>query len=127
MTKENRVRAFAMRCDGMTWEQIGEELHYDSGSVSKALHTVLEAPKRVPRVRFPAMRRFLAERCDNSIQVFAGMLGVSPHRLRRVLVHGDRPPRSMCRKIEQATGLPEGVAFAPDPEERGGDDPCSRD
>ncbi|MGM9640534.1 MAG: hypothetical protein ACI3V3_04130 [Faecousia sp.] len=127
MTKADRVRAFSMRCDGMTWEQIGEALHYDGGSIAKDLRTALASPRKAPYVRFPAVRRFLDERCDNSIQIFAGMIGVSPHRLRRVLVYGDAPSKSLRRKIAQATGLPEGEVFSVGPCEMGGAVTCTED
>lgn len=127
MTKDDRVRAFSMRCDGMTWEQIGEALHYDGGSIAKDLRAALDAPKRAPHVRYPAISRFLEERCGCSIQIFSGMIGVSPHRLRRVLVYGDAPSKSLRQKIAQATGLPESEIFSVGPCEMGGPVTCAED
>lgn len=42
-----------MRCDGMTWAQIGAALHYDASTVYKDLHRVMESPPSVsiyPRI-----------------------------------------------------------------------------
>lgn len=114
MNKSDRIRAFAMRCDGSTWEQIGQAMSYDGQSVAKDLHTVLKKAPRRPAIRYPALANYVLTHCGGSIEVFARGMHVSPHRLRRVLVHGDEPSGSLCQKLLEATGLPEETVFARD-------------
>lgn len=128
MNRRDRIRAFTMRCDGMTWTQIGAALNYDPQTVAKDLHTVLEKRPRTPRIRYPAIRDHVQQRCSGSVEIFAGQLGVSPYRLRRVLVYGDTPSDSLRQKILAATDLAEQDAFyIPFCENRKENAPCSKD
>lgn len=112
MTKQERMLAFSMRCDGYSYEEIGEQLSYEPRTISKDLHTVLEKSPRTPLIRYPAIREFVRVRCGGSIERFAERMRVSPHRLRRFLVHGDMPTERMLDKITEATGLTREEAFS---------------
>ena len=106
MKQEERIKAFTLRCEGKTWAQIGEILHYDEQTVSKDLHAVIKRlPKRRQGIRYPHLREYVQRQCGGSITVFAGQMGVSPYRLRRVLVHGDKASPKLCSKIQTATHL----------------------
>lgn len=105
MNKSDRMRAFSMRCDGMTWEQIGGAMNYDARAISRDLQSVMEKPPRMPAILYPAVKEFVRQRCFGSIEVFANIMRVSPHRLRRVLVHGDKPTEALIQKIAESTGL----------------------
>lgn len=112
MNKADRIRAFSMRCDGMTWREIGRAMNYDGQTIAKDLHTVLEKRRRIPEVRYPAIKEFMLQECSGSLSALAARMGVSPHRLRRVLVHGDPLPAGLRRKLLEATGLNAEAAFA---------------
>lgn len=48
MTKQDKVRAFALRCDGMTWEQISAVMHYTGRHIARSLHLVMQGrPKQI--------------------------------------------------------------------------------
>lgn len=111
MNKADRVRAFSMRCDGMTWEEIGRTMNYDGQSVAKDLRSVLEKRPHIPDVRSPAVKEVLLRECSGSLSVLAARMEVSPYRLRRVLVYGDTPSAAMRKKLLDATGLSESEAF----------------
>ena len=111
MNRQDRVRAFSMRCDGMTWAQIGAALNYDPQTIAKDLHAVLEKRPRALRIRYPTIRNHILTQCCGSVEIFAGELGVSPYRLRRVLVYGDAPSETLRQKILTATGLTDQEAF----------------
>lgn len=42
MTNEERKAAFEMRLDGLSWREIGERLHYDTRTVSRDIHAVID-------------------------------------------------------------------------------------
>lgn len=111
MTRRDRLRAFALRCDGMTWVQIGSILHYDAQTVAKDLRSALEKPPHTPNIIYPAIKRHVQQNCRGSVEIFARQLGVSPYRLRRVLQGIDRPSAALLRKILTATSLSEAAAF----------------
>ena len=112
MNKADRLRAFALRCDGLTWEQIADELHYDAQTIAKDLQQVVEKMPHIPAVIYPAILAHIVDAHGGSVEQFAVALGVSPHRLRRVLVHGDEPSESLQQKIAEAVGKPVEEVFA---------------
>ena len=113
MEQEERIKAFTLRCEGKTWAQIGEILHYDEQTVSKDLHGVIKRlPKRRAGIRYPRLREYVKQQCNGSITVFAGQMGVSPYHLRRVLVHGDKASPKLSSKIQAATELTGEQAFS---------------
>lgn len=111
MTKAERLRAFSLRCDGHTWEEIGDAMSYDGQSIAKDLRTVLEKRPRIPAVQSPAIRAYLVQECGGSLTELASRMQVSPYRLRRVLVHGDRPSQRLRTALLDVTGLSEAEIF----------------
>lgn len=111
MTRDERIRAFSLRCDGLTWEEIGAAMSYDGQSVAKDLRSVLEKSPRIPDVRSPAIKAYLLQECGGSLSALAARMGVSPYRLRRVLVYGDRPSQRLLAQLLAVTGLSESEAF----------------
>ena len=107
MTRKDRLTAFSMRLDGMTWAQIGKCLSYSPGAVSKDLHRVLEKEQAAPVLLYPNLQRYMEKQCYGSVEAFAHAMHVSPHRLRCVLIYGDEPAESLVQKITEATGLTE--------------------
>jgi hypothetical protein len=112
MNKEDRMKAFALRCDGFTWAQIAERLNYDETTVRDDLHTVLDKQKKCPRIIYPALAKYICQNHAGSIERFAISLQASPHRLRLVLVCGEFPSESLITKITTTTGMTREEAFA---------------
>ena len=106
MTRDERTTAFALRQDGATWEEIGEELGYDSSTVRKDLLSAIQC--RPPGIIYPAAERLVVAQYNGSINEFARHLRVSPHRLRQVLLHGAKPSESLLDKIEAGSELRRG-------------------
>ena len=51
MDQKEQIKAFALRCQGKTWAEIGEELHYDEQTISKSLRSVINRrPRKFERV-----------------------------------------------------------------------------
>lgn len=107
MTKQDRVKAFTMRCEGLTWEQIGEALGYSPRHINRELHQLLEKPPHTPKIIYPKIAEYVKDNCFGSIEVFANELKVSPHRLRRVLVYGDRPTDKLVSKLTTTLNIDE--------------------
>lgn len=112
MNKDDRMRAFAMRCEGKTWVQIAEALNYDETTVRDDLHAVLERQKHCPRIIYPALAKYICRNHDGSIERFAVSMQASPHRLRSVLVYGEFPSESLINKITTITGMTREEAFS---------------
>jgi len=99
VTTEERLRAFALRCEGMTWEDIGALMHYDPKHVAKELHTIVEKMPHQPDIIFPEVAAAVRDRYGNSIENLAVIMHVSPHRLRRVLTGRDAPTETLVDKL----------------------------
>lgn len=112
MNQEERVKAFVLRCEGKTWAEIGEVLHYDEKTVSRSLRTIVNERVKRPSVRDPRLRRYIEKEYDGSITKFAGQIGVSPYHLRQVLIHGDRAGAKLRKKIQDATNLKSEQVFS---------------
>ena len=51
MDQQDQIKAFTLRCQGKTWAEIGEELHYDEQTVSKSLRSVINyKPRKLGRM-----------------------------------------------------------------------------
>ena len=114
MNKNDRMKAFSMRCDGKTYAEIGRTLHYDPTTIRDDLQGVLEKPPHFPVIIYPAIARYICRTYNGSIERFAAALHVSPHRLRRVLVYGDKPGESLICKLTEATEMTREEAFRHD-------------
>lgn len=112
MDQEMRMKAFALRCRGMTWAEIGESLNYDERAIDRELHAVIEKQDRRLRIRYPRLRVYVQDECGGSIRVFAERMKVSPYRLRQVLLHGVPPGAKLKSKIELETRMPQEEAFS---------------
>ena len=117
MNQQDQIRAFALRCQGMTWAQIGQVMHYDEQTISKSLHSVIGRRPRQPKVRYPRLQRYVNTHFGGSVQAFARAIEASPHRLRRVVVYGEHPGPALLHKLQSATGLSTAEIFAPEAEE----------
>lgn len=110
MTRAERLRAFALREAGASYEEIGAEMNYDAQTVAKDLKRVLDK-QRVTKIVYPAVASYVAKECDGSAEQLAHLLGVSPHRLRQVLYYGKPPTQKLALKLSAALGLPQEEVF----------------
>ena len=111
MNKEDRMTAFEMRCDGKTWAQIAALLNYDETTVRDDLYSVITRQTHYAHIIYPALAGHITRHYMGSIERFAVYMQVSPHRLRRVLVHGDAPSEALIEKVLRATGMTREEAF----------------
>ena len=104
MTRYERLRAFALREAGASYEEIGQELNYDAQTVAKDLRRVLDK-QRASKILYPAVAAYVERECDGSVERLAHRLTVSPHRLRQVLYHGKQPTQKLAQKLSAALGI----------------------
>ena len=110
MTRDERLRAFALREAGASYEEIGEALNYDAQTVAKDLKRALEF-QRVTKIVYTAVAEYAEKECGGSVERLAHALGVSPHRLRQVLYYGKQPTQKLALKLSAALGLPQEEVF----------------
>lgn len=110
MTRAERLRAFAMREAGASYEEIGAALNYDAQTVAKDLRRVLDK-QRVVKILYPAVAAYVETECAGSVEQLAHSLTVSPHRLRQVLYYGKQPTQKLAQKLSAALGITQEEVF----------------
>lgn len=105
LNKEDRIRAFALRCDGASWDEIGKALHYTGTNVAQDIQCVVSRGGRVPKIIYPEIKRYIIDNCGGSIEKFAASIHSSASTIRPILVHGEEPGRHVRKKIYDATGF----------------------
>lgn len=111
MSNEEKLRAFAMRLEGKTWDEIGAELHYTKQAVHQALYSVLCGGERSAQIVYPEIREYIARRHDGSVSAFAADIEMGASYVRRVLFCGEKPSAKLSAKITSAMGVTEEEAF----------------
>ena len=111
MSNEEKLRAFALRLEGKTWEEIGEIMHYTKQSVHQALYSVLSGGERSTLVAYPEIREYITRRHGGSVAAFATEMQMSASYVRRVLFCGERPSEKLVKNVTAALGVSEEEAF----------------
>ena len=106
MDRTDRIKAFRMRMDGSSWDEIGDELGYEPSTVYNDLRNCMKRPPRQPNIRFPGLRRYVMEECGGSISVLADRCGLSVNSLYASLGNGHKtnPSFDIIRAITSTTG-----------------------
>lgn len=111
MTKDERMRAFALRCEGATWEEIGEILHYTGNAVCQDIHRIVDRKPSLPKIVYPNIYKAMCKNYGGSISQLADAMHVSPHRLRRVLLGDDAPTENLKAKLCRELHMEESEVF----------------
>lgn len=110
MTNDERIKAFTMRLDGKTWEEIGDVLHYAPCTARADIVRCINAAPRKIRCCYPAIRRVIIDQYG-SIRNFSAVCGFHSNTIRLVLSGRCRPSRRVADAILAATGLSYEEAF----------------
>lgn len=95
MTRETLLKAFEMRIDGATYEEIGEELHYSKYNVAANMRKVMHGCKRRSEIHsefYPKLAALIAERYRDQ-HTFAKRCGVADSVISNLLHHGKLPKK----------------------------------
>ena len=104
MTNEERLRAFTLRLEGETWEDIGTALGYRGESVSQDLAACLRRPRLIRSV-YPELAMLIRQDYGGCIRDFALACGIRPNLMYDLL--SGRKPMTPDRegRIRTATGV----------------------
>lgn len=112
MTRADRIKAFRMRIDGMSWADIGHQLGYDSSSVYRDIKNCISSPRCPSRIIYPALFKICVEQFDGSILQMSKELGISDSALRSCLFGKSRPTARIIDAVRSRFGLTYESAFA---------------
>ena len=111
MRDAEKLRAFELRLRGMSWMRIGMELNYDPNTVYRAVVQAVDAPKKLPLIRYPALCRACLERYDGSIPLMAEALGVNAATLKSQLSGASAVTVKTIEAVRAVLGLTYEEAF----------------
>lgn len=107
MTDLERKRAFALRLQGKSWSEIGQDLSYSESTVRQDLERCLRGRNHQVETVYPALRSCIRREFGGSVRAFARACGLPPRVLYGVLP-GDKPMSADCvERIRAVTGLSE--------------------
>lgn len=111
MTRAERIKAFSMRLDGYSWQEIGKKLGYEPATVFGDISRCIHKKRWALPIAYPALREICARQFDGSISKMATAMGVSDSTLRNQL-NGTCPPSgNTIRIVTEVFGLSFKEAF----------------
>lgn len=120
MTKQELLRAFEMRVDGLSYEQIGEALHYDAGGISDALYRVVNKTcvygRTMRRIVYPEIAAYCKANDMNIATLYrATHKGqIRPWRFYKVLYGEAKPNEGDVIALTELLGKPYKEVFRRD-------------
>lgn len=105
MTRAERLKAYKMRLDGMTWNAIGEALHYDGNSVYKDLLRSLQAGKKQAKILYPKIRKICYTQFDGSLSRMAAHLALSDSTFRNQMKGKSAPSFETIQAVTKTFGI----------------------
>lgn len=112
MTNDEKLKAFALRLDGLTWERIAEELHY---SVSTVEHDMLNCLRAHCQTRcvciYPTVKKVLLRDYRGSITALSTASGI-PYGTLYDCLTGRHYSRKTAARVSAFLGLPPEEVFA---------------
>lgn len=113
MTRNDRIQAFRLRLDGLSWRQVGEVLGYDGRSVQRDVEQVVRRGQRRPKTPYAGFSSYIIRFCGGSIQEFARQCCL-PYSTVYAVLTGDRAAgEETLERLLTVTGLTVEEAFAP--------------
>ena len=105
MTREERIKAFSMRLDGCSWQEIGKKMGYEPATVFGDVSRCIHKKRRNLPIVYPALCEICVHQFDGSISKMATAMGVSDSTLRNQL-NGTCPPSgNTIRIVTEVFGL----------------------
>lgn len=111
MTKNDRLKAFSMRLEGYSWQEIGRAIGYTGNTVRQDLTACLMVTPRQVRCAYPVIRRIIEDKYDCNIKTFAAACGMSDGAMRYTLSGQNLVPKKRKDAICSVIGIPPETAF----------------
>lgn len=113
MTRNDKIRAFRLRLDGLSWRQVGDALGYDGRSVQRDVEQVVRRGQRRPKTPYAGFSRYITRFCGGSMQEFARRCDL-PYSTVYAVLSGERAGGAdTLDRMLGLTGLTLEEAFAP--------------
>lgn len=94
MTYHERMKAFELRLNSMTWDEISEMIGYSPSTIETDLKSCVNGRKRKSSCIYPALRKIIMLDYGGSIRQFATACGVSYGCVYCCLTGRSRPEKS---------------------------------
>lgn len=111
MNREERIKAFTMRLDGFSWEDIGKEIGYEPSTVFCDVSRCIKKRRRPVSIVYPALREMCYQKFDGSLSNMAKALGLSESTLRSQMNGTCQPSGNTIRAILSVFGMTFEEAF----------------
>lgn len=111
MTRDERIKAFTMRIDGYSWDDISEAVGYEASSVFADLTRCIRKKRRAVPIIYPAIREICYQCFDGSVYKMALSLGISESTFREQMNGTVQPSGNTIRSILSAFDLTFEQAF----------------
>ena len=113
MTRNDKMLAFCLRLDGLSWRQVGLALGYDGRSVQRDVEQVVRRGQRRPKTPYAGFSRYITQHCGGSIREFAHQCAL-PYSTVYAVLSGERAAgEETLERMLSCTGLTAEAAFAP--------------
>ena len=113
MTRNDRMLAFRLRLDGLSWRQVGTALGYDPRSVQRDMEQVVSRGQRRPKTPYVGFSRYITQYCGGSMREFARQCELPYSTVYAVLSGGRCAGEETLERMLQVTKLTLEEAFAP--------------
>lgn len=118
MTKEDKIKAYAMRLDGASFQQIADEF----GVTRQYIHQVITKPggrdRPIRRYIYPNIAIWMHEK-RHSAKALAADIQVSQQCITKILKGKGNPSKQTIDRILEVTGMTYEQAFFQDKEMKG--------
>lgn len=106
MNRETLIKVFAMRIDGSTYQEIGENLGFSKQYIEQELKRAINKGKTTYAKRYPQREMVVEYIADNNLSIgeFSKLIGVSYSNLVNFM-RGENQSLKTAMKIADYTGL----------------------
>lgn len=107
MTRNELVKAFELRVDGLTWDEIGARLFFTGDHVKKSVRNALDGKgsfRVLKSAAYPQLAQYITARYRGNASSFAGAAKVSSNVILRALAGKSRLSGPSLEKIRRVAG-----------------------
>lgn len=111
MTNQERIRAFTMRLNGATWQEISRAIKYNPVTIRDDLLRCVRYAPRQSSVIYPVIRDYIAVNYGGTVGAFATDCGISYNVMYSALTGRTRPSPAIRTAVAKMLGTSADNAF----------------
>lgn len=112
MTRNERIKAFTMRVDGCSWQEIAKEIGYADSTIRYDLQACVRVPPRPPSVLYPVIRKYIVDNYGGIVKNFAlDVGGISYSQAYQMLSGRTGATKDFRERVSKLMGIPVEEAF----------------